>query len=244
MKSKLIQLVPVVVSALGLLFAPFSYWCVYSTTGYCRATWLNQIYQYFTNPLYNFSVYFLLIAIALVFVPRPVFNAWLKFALWALPLSFIFIAATPVSFSGPIDFLPFYRDDAARLWGAIFAVASLVVLAFGFARARLSAGSDGGSDQEARELKAVFIAGAGLISAVAASWMMYALIRGALDAFLVTGAISIVSGLYAFGYAGILSYKRRKSRTPLGWKLILALLLSSASSIGLIIALIIDFLYA
>lgn len=140
MKSKLIQLVPVVVSAMGLLFAPFSYWCVYSTTGYCRATWLNQIYQYFTNPLYNFSVYFLLIAIVLIFVPRPVFNAWLKFALWALPVAFFFVATTPVSFSGPIDFFPFYRDDAARLAGEIVAALSLIVIAWKwwFARTRRS----------------------------------------------------------------------------------------------------------
>ncbi len=94
-------------------------------------------------PLYNFALYILPITIILIFVPREIFKSWLKFAVWALPLAFLYIATTPVSWSGiGLNFSSFYRDDAARLMGGVFSVVSafLVIYKFIAARARRSVG--------------------------------------------------------------------------------------------------------
>lgn len=79
-------------------------------------------------PLFFFALYFLPLAIVLAFVPRNIFNSWLKLALWAIPLSIIFIAVTPVNSNAFMDFFPFYRDDAARLAAEVFTAISLVLI--------------------------------------------------------------------------------------------------------------------
>ena len=82
-----------------------------------------------TKPLYFFALYSIPLVIILTFIPRHIFNSWLKLAVWALPLVFIFIATTPVSWTGiGMNFFPFYRDDAARLAGQVFVVVSLILI--------------------------------------------------------------------------------------------------------------------
>ena len=77
------------------------------------------------------------VAIILMVVSRSIFNSWLKLAAWMIPLSVLFIAVTPVNFTGiGIDFFPFYRDDAARLAGGVFAGVSLVLITWKFIAAR------------------------------------------------------------------------------------------------------------
>ncbi len=84
-----------------------------------------------TYPIYFFSLYFLPLAIILIFIPREAFKSWFRFAVWAFPLAFIFVATTPVSFTGiGIDLFPFYRDDAARLAGEVVSVLSLLLVAW------------------------------------------------------------------------------------------------------------------
>lgn len=124
MKTKTTQIIPFLIALLGFAFAPVSYWCIYSN-GYCYATWVHHIYPYFTNPLYSFSFVFLIVAIFLVFIPRNIFNSWLKLAAWTIPLAIIFIASTPVI---DTSLLPFSRDDAARLAGGVFAAASIILI--------------------------------------------------------------------------------------------------------------------
>src|SRR3989344_7083417 len=124
MKNKIIQFIPAIIALLAVGFANFSQWCtVYGRI--CYRTVLDRMIPEVTYPLYFFALYFLPIAIILVFVPRNIFNSWLKFAAWAIPLAIIFIAITPV-----IDnsLLPFNRDDAARLAGQVFAVISLLII--------------------------------------------------------------------------------------------------------------------
>lgn len=123
------QTIPLFIALLGFIFAPISYWCIYSN-GYCYATWIQHIYPYFTNPLYNSAPFFLPIAIVLAFVPRYIFNSWLKLAAWMVPLSIVFVALVPVSSTAYLDLFPFYRDDAARLAGEVFAAVSLVLIAW------------------------------------------------------------------------------------------------------------------
>jgi len=116
-------------------FRHFSLWCT-DVGQFCYRTWLDRIFLDITKPLYFFALYFLPIAIVLVFVPREIFKSWLKLAAWALPLAIIFIAMTPVI---DTSLLPFQRDDAARLAGGLFAVVSLLLIAwkhFSLRRAR------------------------------------------------------------------------------------------------------------
>lgn len=142
MKKRNIQFVPILIALVGVASAPVSYWCTYSN-GMCYGTWVSHVYQYFTNPLYNFSLYFSPIALILIFVPRHIFVSWLKFALWALPLSFIFIVTTPVNWTGiGLDLFPFYRDDAARLAGQAFAVMSALLVVWKYIVARRTKSAD------------------------------------------------------------------------------------------------------
>lgn len=79
----------------------------------------------FTKPLYNLALFLLPISFVLIFIPRNIFNSWLKFAAWAIPLAIIFIAMTPVVDN---SLLPFSRDDAARLAGGVFSALSLLLI--------------------------------------------------------------------------------------------------------------------
>jgi hypothetical protein len=90
-----------------------------------------------TYPLYFFSLYLLPLVFILIFTPRNLYLSWLKFALWTIPLAFIFIAITPVNHTGiGPDFYPFYRDDAAELVGKVFTGLSLTLIAWKYFRLR------------------------------------------------------------------------------------------------------------
>jgi hypothetical protein len=130
MKTKLTQFIPVIIALLIIGFRYFSQWCIITSSS-CYGTWIHQIYLTVTNPLFYFSVPLLLAAVILIFVPRSVFNSWLKFAAWAIPLSFILTALTPDSNPGAyMVFYPFYRDDAARLAGELFAGFSFLIIIY------------------------------------------------------------------------------------------------------------------
>lgn len=123
MKNKLIQFVPALLALVAIGFSYFSIWCIF-TTRVCYATVIDHISFTITQPLYFFSLFFLPIALILAFIPRHIFNSWLKFAVWALPLLLILVATQPVV-SG---FLSTNRDDAARLAGQVFAGISLILI--------------------------------------------------------------------------------------------------------------------
>lgn len=130
MKAKIIQFIPVLLAIIAIGFSYFSQWC--TTAGQvCFRTILDRMIPEITYPLYFFALFSLPIAIILVFIPRNIFNSWLKFAVWAIPLAIIFIAITPVSNPGAyMDFFPFYRDDAARLSSEIFSGISLILIIY------------------------------------------------------------------------------------------------------------------
>lgn len=126
MKNKIIQFIPVVLALTFIGFRYFSNWCIFRI-GVCYGTTISHISLTITKPLYNFSIFFIPLTIILVFISRNIFNSWLKFAVWALPLAFIYIAMTPVWDS---SWLPFARDDAARLAGVVFSTISLIIIAY------------------------------------------------------------------------------------------------------------------
>ncbi|MFZ1075558.1 MAG: hypothetical protein WAN50_04265 [Minisyncoccia bacterium] len=129
MKIVFFRFLPLILAILVIASRFFSLWCT-DTGRICYQTFLNAYFLVdVINPLYVFSIFFLYIAIGLLIVSDSVFSSWLKFAKWALPISLLFIAITPVGSSGGfIDIFPFYRADAARLAGEIFAVASLILI--------------------------------------------------------------------------------------------------------------------
>ncbi len=127
-KIKIIQSIPATLALAAIGFSYFSQWCAI-TGQMCFRTVIDRMIPETTYPLYFFSLFFLPIAAILVFVSRNIFSSWLKFSAWAIPLSIFYIATTPVNFTGiGMDFFPFYRDDAARLAGGIFAAASLILI--------------------------------------------------------------------------------------------------------------------
>ncbi len=124
MKPKITQFIPVILALLAIGFRYFSVWCIF-TVRTCYGTSIDHISLTVTKPLFYFSLFLLPITIILAFVPRSIFISWLKLAAWAIPLSILYIAMTPV-----IDnsLLPFQRDDAARLAGGVFAGVSLLLI--------------------------------------------------------------------------------------------------------------------
>jgi len=127
MITKVIQLIPALFILASISFRYFSLWCIDSISS-CHGSWINQEYQYFTGPLYSFSLFLLPLVIILIFVPRNIFNTWLKFTVWMILLSILHIALTPVSSTGWMNFFPYYRDDAARYTSIIFLVVSLTLI--------------------------------------------------------------------------------------------------------------------
>lgn len=125
MKSKIVQLMPVSLALLSIVFTYFSQWCT-RPGQICYRTLLDRMIPEFTYPLYFFALYFLPIAIILIFVSRPTFNFWLKFAGWGFLVALLFIATTPVYGTGLI--LSSSRDDVARFVGEIFMIASLILI--------------------------------------------------------------------------------------------------------------------
>lgn len=124
MKTKAIQLIPTTLALMGVCFHYFSRWCILSSLS-CYGTWVHQMYNYVTSPLYFFALYSLPLAIVLVFVSHKLFKSWLKLAVWLVPLLLLFIATQPVA---PQSFMSTNRDDAARLAAELLTVVSLIKL--------------------------------------------------------------------------------------------------------------------
>lgn len=142
MKSKLVvAITSVLATGIGYIISnPLMFHiCAtpYQFNGYTGC--LDSSIKSIGSPLLIFALFFLPLAIILIFVPRTVFKSWLRFAVWALPLAFIYIALTPVTSHGFMDFFPFYRDDAARLASEIFSVVSLILIIWKWFSLRRSA---------------------------------------------------------------------------------------------------------
>lgn len=132
MNTRFTQFIPVILALAAIGFSYFSLWCT-GEGQLCYRTWLDRVFLDIINPLYFFALFFFPISVILAFISRSAFNSWLKFAAWAIPLAVIFIAATPVF---DTSLLPFDRDDAARLAGGVFAVASFLFILFRWFSAR------------------------------------------------------------------------------------------------------------
>jgi intracellular septation protein A len=120
----MLQFVPVVVVVLAIGFRYLSNLCIESSVA-CYTSVLHQSYASFTIPLYFLTLYLLPLTIILIFIQREAFRSWFKFAAGAIPLLLIFIWTQPVYAQ---HILSTNRDDAARLAGGVFTVASLILI--------------------------------------------------------------------------------------------------------------------
>ena len=119
---------------LAIGFRYLSNWCIDFSS--CYGTWVSHVVLSFTKPLYFFALYSLPLAIILIFVSRTIFNSWLKFAVWFVPLLVLYMASVPTNWTGMgIDLFPFYRDDAARWAAGYLTVASLVLIIWKYFKA-------------------------------------------------------------------------------------------------------------
>lgn len=124
MKSKFIQLIPALLSTVGIGFSRFSLWCT-SEGHFCYRGWSDQYFIGTINPLYFFALYSLPLAIVLIFVRRDVFNFWVNPAIVILVVSLGFIATTPVSSAALISIT---RDDTARICACVFSAVSALLI--------------------------------------------------------------------------------------------------------------------
>lgn len=231
MKTKLAQFIPALLALVVFGLGYFSLWCT-GAGQFCYRTWLDSVFLDVINPLYFFSLYFLPIALILIFVPRHLFNSWLKFALWAIPLALLHIFSTQVSSTAWMDFFPYYRDDAARFAGEVFTVASLILIA---SKAILPKWREAyakkygieNADFKVKEQLIVFTSAAGLFAAYIAVRNNFGDFEIALGSFVMAFAIDLYTIYMLFRFVFLLR-ENRERRMSL-WKVASSLLMLAAS---------------
>jgi hypothetical protein len=87
------------------------------------------------DPLFVFGLFLLAISFVLVVLGYKFFLAWIKFAIIAIPVAFIWIYNTPVVTHGWIVG-PLERDQVALLTGCLFSAGSLIVIGWKWWRLR------------------------------------------------------------------------------------------------------------
>ena len=129
------EIIPLIIFLAILVAVHFLYVCADTISCPLRGIIWNTTFTTL-DPALVFTQLAVIPAVLICFIPRKVFYSWLKFAAWAIPLAIIFIAFTPVNSNAFMDFFPFYRDDAARLAGELFATISLILIVYKWLVAR------------------------------------------------------------------------------------------------------------
>ncbi len=128
MRQKLTQGFPFVIGAAAFLAQAFARNCI-SVVCSMKALLVPFAFTVFT-PLYWFSLISLFPLLILIFVPKNVFRTWLRFAIPWVILSAILIAITPTYNGGLFPIYSFVTEDMAKLTGGIFAVVTLILIAW------------------------------------------------------------------------------------------------------------------
>lgn len=128
MKQKFLQAVPFILVFASVTFSRLTADCArhYSTCNGGKL--LINLSDWLTDPLYFYSLGFALGAFILLFIDRTIFNKWLRFAVWWVPISIVLIAITP-STSG--QWLPLYfigKSLLALILGGIFSLITIVLV--------------------------------------------------------------------------------------------------------------------
>ncbi len=134
------KIASVVLTFLGLISAPVSYWCII-TNRTCYGTWIDRFHEPFTQPVYYFFLYAWPAVLLTLFVKESIFRSWLRFVPYYTIIAVLFIVLTPVM-QAPGTFLdpfPFYRVNAAELAGQVFSVVTFVLVVWRYIKSyRLS----------------------------------------------------------------------------------------------------------
>jgi hypothetical protein len=82
------------------------------------------------TPLFTYALVTIPASLALIFVKKDVFNAWLRFAAWWLPLSVVLIATTSENSNSwmPIYFIS--KDLVTQVMASLFTIISLILIAW------------------------------------------------------------------------------------------------------------------
>jgi len=122
------KFIPLVLVFSGLGLRHLALWCVYGLSSCSATNFFHAIFLDFINPLYTFSIFFVVPALGLVFVKQHTFKSWLRFAIWFIPLSIIVIGTTSTSSN---SWMPLYfigKDTVTLVMAGLFTVISLVII--------------------------------------------------------------------------------------------------------------------
>lgn len=128
MKQKFLQAIPFILVFASVAFSRLTVDCARHYSTCTGGKFLINLSDWLTDPLYFYSLGFSLGAFILLFVERTIFDKWLRFAVWWIPLSVILIALTP-STSG--QWLPLYfigKSLFSLVMGGIFSVVTLLIV--------------------------------------------------------------------------------------------------------------------
>lgn len=121
---------PLLFVAAGIALRNLAFWCTDILESCSISNFLKIIFSDFIIPTYLFSFVALLPTLVLCFVARGTFKAWLRFAMWWLPLSAILIAITP---STSNSWMPLYfigKDTVTLVMAGLFSIISLGIIAW------------------------------------------------------------------------------------------------------------------
>jgi len=122
------KFIPLVLVFSGLGLRHLALWCVYGLASCPATNFFHAIFLEFINPLYTFSIFFVVPALGLVFVKQHTFKSWLHLATWFIPLSILVIALTPTSSHA---WMPLYfvgKDTTTLILAGTFTVVSLLII--------------------------------------------------------------------------------------------------------------------
>lgn len=127
-KIKILNII-LVLTALLTYMVIYIYWEMYCKAGSCDYNMRNE----FLRPISIGSIYLALIAIPFLFLKADYFKKWLKYIFsWGFPLTVYLTYITTGSSSIPA----YGKVDVVKFWGIVFAVITIVFVAFKYYRSR------------------------------------------------------------------------------------------------------------
>lgn len=119
--------------ALGLgyvLFYPqyFSL-CEITANGYYRdCLWNRDVSRNVGNPVFIYALASLPALAVLIFAKQQVVSSWLRFAIWWLPLSAVFVAVTPSVSHSWMPLLFIGKETVSWIMGCLFLLISVLII--------------------------------------------------------------------------------------------------------------------
>lgn len=128
MKQKLLHIIPFAIVVTSVAFSNLTLDCARNYSTCLGGRFLINLSDWFSDPLYFYSLGFALGAFILLFINHTIFKKWVRFAVWWIPLSIILIAVTP-STSG--QWLPLFfvgKSLLSLILGGVFSVVTVLIV--------------------------------------------------------------------------------------------------------------------